>query len=536
MLQRLVASTVASSSRSSIASSSLLKTATVCASSSAPQPLRRPPRRRHLSTTPRLLNDKSATSSPLARKYNTGLYDPLPALDPSGRIPSSPYDQSPLALSAPEYPKGHIIVHPYTQPRPQSTWPASIDAVCPIYVELGKRTKKELEGWGLSFSEGDRRATEAYNKQERGKEMELRFPEWDPLTPKVARPPPGDVSEDEEFLLHLYPGNGRHAVVGPYSLRTLPKDLSTAIDSSIASSPLPSARYSKPGTEEAHIYICTHGSRDCRCGVAGNELLLSLQAAVRNHALTTLQQSSPGSPPPKRVRIFPISHIGGHKYAANALVYPHGDWYGNLRESDTPLLLRAALGVGTSRHDLRDERERLVHWSRWRGRIGVGKEEMGKVWDQWGGGMVLSAVVTPRRRGRASAVKKEEEEEVATPQPLQPPTSTPEVEVEAEAKPQQEAQPQPQPILIPFRTHSGTVTHLPATLGETLKDVAVRNGIEEIEATCGGKCECATCHAYLVQPSAGPEGKELKDVDLNDAATVPGEEVLPEPKDEELGE
>ncbi|PWN30255.1 hypothetical protein BDZ90DRAFT_257342 [Jaminaea rosea] len=491
-----------------------------------------PPRRRQLSTSCASRNQAhpSASSSSLAQKYNTGTYDPLPALDASGQIPHAPYDQSPLALSSPEYPKGHIVLHPYTQPRPQDTWPASIDAVCPLYVELGKRIKSDLEGWGLSFSEGDARATEAYSRRQAGKELELRFPAWDSLTSKLERPTPGHETEQEEFLLHLYTGNGKHAVLGPYSLRTLPSSpgrLAAAVESALETAPLPSARYGpKNGVaEEAHIYICTHGSRDCRCGVVGGELLLSLQAAVRKHQLTTLQASSPGSPPPKRVKVYPISHIGGHKFAGNALVYPHGDWYGNLRPSDSPLLLRAALAPSTSRHDLTDQRERLVHWPRWRGRIGVGKERMQKVWDEWGGGSVQSAIVTPARRGARRGPP-------ATSSPPPPPPPA----VEEQPAPTPAAA---DPIMIPFRNHSGTVTLLSANLGETLKDVARRHNVEEIEATCDGKCECATCHAYLVQPAAATtattkEGEELSEVDLNDEKSVPGKELMPEPSDEEM--
>lgn len=36
-----------------------------------------------------------------------------------------------------------------------------------------------------------------------------------------------------------------------------------------------------------------------------------------------------------------------------------------------------------------------------------------------------------------------------------------------------------------------------AELGYSLMEVAKNNGIEGIEADCGGSCACATCHVYV---------------------------------------
>ena len=133
----------------------------------------------------------------------------------------------------------------------------------------------------------------------------------------------------------------------PVSLRTLPgsDELRDALE----------ARFTRDAAldDETHIFVCTHGTRDCRCGVAGTELLDALRALVDEHKRTCAAQ---GSRPAKRVHVLPISHVGGHKWAANALVYPHGDWYGNLRVTDAPLLLRAALAPASSRYDLDDLR------------------------------------------------------------------------------------------------------------------------------------------------------------------------------------
>ncbi|KAK0547120.1 hypothetical protein OC845_004276 [Tilletia horrida] len=67
-----------------------------------------------------------------------------------------------------------------------------------------------------------------------------------------------------------------------------------------------------------------------------------------------------------------------------------------------------------------------------------------------------------------------------------------------------------------------------ARLGETLKDVAQRHRLPSIEATCGGQCECATCHAYFVTARAGAGKEGEPDLDVE-----PPEDVFPERSEEE---
>ena len=52
------------------------------------------------------------------------------------------------------------------------------------------------------------------------------------------------------------------------------------------------------------------------------------------------------------------------------------------------------------------------------------------------------------------------------------------------------------PKLI-FTDHGGTVRTIDADSGESVMQAARRNDVPGIDADCGGKCACATCHVYV---------------------------------------
>ena len=52
------------------------------------------------------------------------------------------------------------------------------------------------------------------------------------------------------------------------------------------------------------------------------------------------------------------------------------------------------------------------------------------------------------------------------------------------------------PKLI-FTDHGGTVRTIDADNGESVMQAARRNNVPGIDADCGGKCACATCHVYV---------------------------------------
>ncbi len=72
---------------------------------------------------------------------------------------------------------------------------------------------------------------------------------------------------------------------------------------------------------------------------------------------------------------------------------------------------------------------------------------------------------------------------------------------------------------ITFIDSSGEARDVDAEQGSTVMESAVRNGIPEIEAECGGACACATCHVYVEPAWSDAVGKpEPMEEDMLDFA------------------
>ena len=66
---------------------------------------------------------------------------------------------------------------------------------------------------------------------------------------------------------------------------------------------------------------------------------------------------------------------------------------------------------------------------------------------------------------------------------------------------------------ITFILPDGSEKKAELVAGLSLMEVAVKNGIEQIEARCGGVCACASCHCYVDSPWAEtlPQKDELEE-------------------------
>ncbi|KAK1432736.1 hypothetical protein QVD17_09634 [Tagetes erecta] len=112
------------------------------------------------------------------------------------------------------------------------------------------------------------------------------------------------------------------------------------------------------GTEEAvtgsYVFVCAHNSRDKRCGVCGPVLIEKFKEEIGVRGLKD------------EVFVSACSHVGGHKYAGNLIIYSAvpdgkiaGHWYGYVTPNDVPELLDQHIKKG-------EVIERI-----WRGEMGV---------------------------------------------------------------------------------------------------------------------------------------------------------------------
>jgi len=100
---------------------------------------------------------------------------------------------------------------------------------------------------------------------------------------------------------------------------------------------------SGPPLEAPLALVCTDGKHDACCGKLGRSLVAALRADGRVDAVE-------------------VSHLGGHRLAANCLALPSGRLYGRLGVLDVPALAEAI------RHD-------RVYLPRYRGQSGLGELE-----------------------------------------------------------------------------------------------------------------------------------------------------------------
>ncbi|CAN6464426.1 unnamed protein product [Victoria cruziana] len=123
------------------------------------------------------------------------------------------------------------------------------------------------------------------------------------------------------------------------------------------------------GTPEAltgsYVFVCAHGSRDRRCGVCGPPLIKKFKDEIEAHGLKG------------QISVSPCSHIGGHKYAGNVIIFGAsvggvitGHWYGYVTLDDVSLLLNQHIGKG-------EIVDRL-----WRGQMGLSEEEQKRSQEQ----------------------------------------------------------------------------------------------------------------------------------------------------------
>ncbi|KAH8599884.1 Sucrase/ferredoxin-like-domain-containing protein [Bisporella sp. PMI_857] len=123
---------------------------------------------------------------------------------------------------------------------------------------------------------------------------------------------PGSVNSLVAEFINKGPTNS--TPLGPISIPTSLSD------------PLPTADQliSRPSPHRALILLCSQKTRDARCGQSAPLLRKELERHLRPLGLyRDLDDERPGG-----VGIYFISHVGGHKYSANLMIYRRANAFG----------------------------------------------------------------------------------------------------------------------------------------------------------------------------------------------------------------
>lgn len=113
-----------------------------------------------------------------------------------------------------------------------------------------------------------------------------------------------------------------------------------------------------------HVMVCAHAERDFRCQMCGPRLLRMLPSAVE----------AAGGALDEDTFVYGSSHVGGHRFAGNVLVYPSGDWYGHVQTQEHVDGIAALhVGRGNAEPSVANCLSSLP--AHWRGRTGLGPAE-----------------------------------------------------------------------------------------------------------------------------------------------------------------
>lgn len=124
--------------------------------------------------------------------------------------------------------------------------------------------------------------------------------------------------------------------------------------------------YARP-VKEILVLICGHGGRDARCGTLGPILQAGFEDQLKKQAfdLTGSEKQLKAGRKPARVGL--ISHIGGHKWAGNVIIYippslrikgerhplaGKGIWYGRVEPGHVEGIVAETVGKANVVKDL----------------------------------------------------------------------------------------------------------------------------------------------------------------------------------------
>lgn len=117
-------------------------------------------------------------------------------------------------------------------------------------------------------------------------------------------------------------------------------------------------------TSRAYVFLCSHRTRDKRCGVTAPLMKREMDYRLRE----TGHYRDVGDETPDGVHVTYVNHVGGHKFAANVIIYlKSGEiiWLAKCTPANAqPIIDETVLGGGKVWSDLVRvvQKERAIQW------------------------------------------------------------------------------------------------------------------------------------------------------------------------------
>ena len=125
---------------------------------------------------------------------------------------------------------------------------------------------------------------------------------WSPSQPVHPLPPTGE--EPETYHLTAFSNARGKLEIEAVSLANV-DDVARALRAHVE--PRMSDVPSGSPEEDIHLYVCTHGAQDCRCGDTGGAVARSIRAELDR------RQRCHAFDPSTRIKLAEVAHVGGHK-------------------------------------------------------------------------------------------------------------------------------------------------------------------------------------------------------------------------------
>ncbi|KAG7808749.1 hypothetical protein KL921_003831 [Ogataea angusta] len=143
---------------------------------------------------------------------------------------------------------------------------------------------------------------------------------------------------------------------------TVLKDLLSAF---VNQQPLPESLHGctiERDYSKSYILLCSHRTRDKKCGITAPIMKKEFDSQLRELEL----YRDPGDDRPGGVPVIFVNHVGGHKFAANVLIYNReGEfvWFGRCTPLNVKPILQETIGKGKVFPELvRNARKYAVTW------------------------------------------------------------------------------------------------------------------------------------------------------------------------------